>query len=123
MNSTQPIYKDEDGNLRFKKNLIVEALLSFAEKKGVGLNELYNLSFPQKDWQQFAQLLGFSLSSYSSLPYVDETEYQTVLKLAKDANIKYRDAKIAVLEERLNFVKENLKEVVSELFELHPDDL
>ena len=68
----QPTIKDPDGILRFKENAIVRHLYDWARERGHGLNELACMPFSNEDRQQFAQLLGYSLSGYSELPYVGD---------------------------------------------------
>lgn len=67
----QPLYKDEHGAQRFKKNAIIEYLL---DNGGLDLNKLAVLPFSDEDREQFAQLIGYSLSGFGELSYVsDET--------------------------------------------------
>ena len=61
-NPIQPIV---DG--RFKKNAIVSHLLDWATERGMGMNELACIDFTKDDRQQFAQLIGYSLSGYGEL--------------------------------------------------------
>jgi len=66
----QPIIEDEDGVLRFKKNLIVEYLL---ESEPTDMNKIAAMNFPDEDRAQFAQLIGYSESGYYGLSYVKST--------------------------------------------------
>lgn len=59
----QPIGDDGHGCTRFKANQIVSFL---AESR---LNELATMGFPEEDWRQLAQLLGYSVSGYGDLSY------------------------------------------------------
>lgn len=59
----------KDGVLRFRANEIVRALLNETPMK---LNELAAKSFPQKDWEQFYQLIGYSISGYHELSNVSD---------------------------------------------------
>ncbi|MBT6048137.1 MAG: hypothetical protein HOG49_15115 [Candidatus Scalindua sp.] len=72
-NPLQPLFLDGQETLRFKANNIVRYLLD----KGVAdLNHLAEVSylFSQDDQEQFAQLIGYSLSGFCELSYVsDET--------------------------------------------------
>lgn len=53
---------------RFKKNNIVRFILdALREKNGIGLNELNLMPFPAEDWEQFMQLIGYSVSGYGDL--------------------------------------------------------
>jgi hypothetical protein len=114
----QPIYTDEHGTERFRSNEIVEYLL---EKGGIDLNTLARMDFPQDSWEQFAQLIGYSVSGWSGLSYVTNDTYKTVKEIQKGKDL--RSARIAVLSETLNNVREHLKPVVTELYKIHEDDL
>ena len=64
----QPIVNME-GVLRFKDNKLVRYLL---DRGGVDLNHLAKISylFTQDDWEQFYQLIGYSVSGYGDLSNV-----------------------------------------------------
>ena len=53
----QPLITDEQGVTRFKENGIVYFL---AKNR---LNELATMGFSNEDWEQFAQLIGYSLNA------------------------------------------------------------
>lgn len=63
----QPLQLDDKGVLRFKKNAIVEHLL---DNGGIDMNDLARKDFCREDREQFAQLVGYSLSGYADLWYV-----------------------------------------------------
>jgi hypothetical protein len=65
----QPVIQDEHGVHRFKKNTIVEFLL---DKGGYDLNKLAMMGFSDEDWEQFAQLIGYSVSGAGDLSYVSD---------------------------------------------------
>lgn len=70
----QPLYRDQHGVIRFKENAIVKFLLEWTTVRGMGLNELAGKGFSNEDFEQFAQLIGYSLSGFGELSYVsDET--------------------------------------------------
>lgn len=123
----QPLVKDINGTLRFKANAIVRYLLDFNAgghgKPGhIDMNTLAVMEFSQEDREQFAQLIGYSLSGFSELSYVSNYSYgAAVMMYEKESDEK--DARIAHLEETLKNVREGLKTVVPELFRIHPDDL
>src|SRR5882724_10867323 len=67
----QPLETDAKGVLRFKKNAIVRFMLDTGRNLGAfDLNKLGVMEFSDADRQQFAQLIGYSLSGYSELSYV-----------------------------------------------------
>jgi hypothetical protein len=63
----QPLEHDENGVIRFKANAIVKHLL---DAGGIDLNQLARMEFAREDREQFAQLIGYSLSGFSGLDYV-----------------------------------------------------
>jgi hypothetical protein len=67
-NPMQPILYVGDV-IRFKENEIVRYLL---DNGGIDMNRLSCLSFSQDDREQFAQLIGYSVSGFGDLPYVSE---------------------------------------------------
>lgn len=121
----QPLAPDAQGTLRFKENAIVRHLQDWAEARGLGMNELACMSFSNEDRQQFAQLIGYSLTGYGSLhTYVDDLAYSTAAAMAD--GMDERDARIWALEEKLSELRaaiNSLRRPVAELFEMHPDDL
>jgi hypothetical protein len=74
----QPLALDPQGILRFQENKVVRFLLEEASKgRQCDLNKIACYDFPQEDQEQFAQLIGYSLSGFSELSYVsDETFYR-----------------------------------------------
>ncbi len=115
----QPVGKDNKGTLRFKENKLVKFIF---DKSNTNLYEIANLDFSDEDRRQFAQLIGYSLSGYSELRYVDHLAYLTAKKMYKQ-QISEEQAKIIILEELISSLKEQLREPISELYEIHPDDL
>lgn len=108
-----------DGVLRFKENKIVSWLLENSSKD---MNDIACEEFSVEDRQQFAQLIGYSVSGYSSLDYVDDyshgvAEIITTLKVTED------QARITYLETLVNTLRKALREPMAILFDVHPDDL
>lgn len=68
----QPLSKDKNGTLRFKKNAIVRYLLDAGP---FDMNQLALMSFNNEDREQFAQLIGYSLSGFGELHYVSDEVY------------------------------------------------
>jgi hypothetical protein len=62
----QPLVKDDQGIVRFKRNAIVDFL---ARER---LNDLARMDFSAEDWEQLAQLIGYSVAGFSELSYVRE---------------------------------------------------
>jgi hypothetical protein len=57
-----------DGVARFKENAIVSFLLNAGP---FDMNQLALMPFSEDDRNQFAQLLGYSVSGFGELPYAD----------------------------------------------------
>jgi len=72
----QPIVIAKDGYVRFQENKLVSHLLDWASERGCSLNELARLDgIPRSDWEQFAQLIGYSISGFGELSYVSDAAY------------------------------------------------
>jgi len=71
----QPIHRD-NGVLRFQGNPIVEFLREFCRIHGLDMNDLVLASdkngFKQRDWEQFYQLIGYSLAGFHELDKVSD---------------------------------------------------
>lgn len=65
----QPLIIDEHGTVRFKKNEIVRVLLDTGV---LDMNKLAVLNFSREDREQFAQLIGYSVSGFGDLSYVSK---------------------------------------------------
>lgn len=63
----QPIELAKDGAIRFKSNAIVNCLLEQTKKYNFTLNDLAIMDFSQEDWEQFYQLIGYSIGGYCDL--------------------------------------------------------
>lgn len=79
----QPLVKDGHGVVRFKRNAIVRFLLDAGPHD---MNKLAVLDFSDEDREQFAQLIGYSLSGFGELSYVHDRTYDA----AKDQPVHYR---------------------------------
>jgi len=108
----QKLYKDDEGVLRFKGNKIVKYLL---EKSSVDLNHIPMKGFSQEDCEQFAQLIGYSLSGFGDLSYVSDETYKTASKIAKN-NSSEIDARIEYLSETLEMLIKGLQKIAPNVF-------
>lgn len=115
----QPLYTDEKGVLRFKENAIVRYLL---DRGGIDLNQIARSGFSDEDRVQFAQLIGYSLSGFCSLGYVNNEAFEAA-ELMSTEGLDERDARIKYLQETLDSVKDSVRSAAVTLFEIHPDDL
>lgn len=116
----QPLEKDKDGVIRFKQNNIVRYLL---DNGPFDMNQISILPFTQEDREQFAQLIGYSLFGFRELSYVSDETCETANILANNPTISEEKAKINLLSSKLELVKRHLRPIVTELFNIHPDDL
>lgn len=115
----QPLQLDDKGVLRFKENAIVRHLL---DNGGIDLNNLACLEFSREDREQFAQLIGYSLSGFGELGYVSDDTYAVAEASFIDPNLHWRDERIALLEEKLETLQELLRAPMATLYGMHPDD-
>jgi len=72
MHPVQPLIKEANGTVRFKKNAIVRFLLDAVP---FDMNQLAIMEFSDEDREQFAQLIGYSLGGFSELSYVSDATY------------------------------------------------
>jgi hypothetical protein len=70
----QPLITSPDGVTRFKGNAIVRFLLDAGP---FNLNQLAIMQYSDEDREQFAQLIGYSLSGFGELSYVSDKTYNT----------------------------------------------
>lgn len=91
----QPVHLDAHGVIRFRKNLVVDILLDrdtergrtypdFPARSDGGLNWIGWQDFSQEDQEQFAQLIGYSVSGYHELSYVSDKSAARASKLAAE---------------------------------------
>lgn len=114
----QPIQPIVDN--RFVVNKIVEYLL---DNGGIDMNDLARKDFTQDDRQQFAQLIGYSLSGYADLGYVSDEAYDAAQAMADDPTIKDYEARNKALTAQLNEARDHIRNAAVALFRVHPDDL
>lgn len=116
----QPLQTDAQGVLRFKENLIVRNLLEFAETRGMDMNTIAVAEHSNEDRQQFAQLIGYSLSGYAELrSYVDDAAYMAAE--AKSKNSKKSDVEIErdYYRDEIKVLRKSLQKPMARLFEVH----
>lgn len=118
----QPVGLDEHGVARFKRNPIVVKLMEHGRKTGCDLNDIAGMGFSNEDFSHFDQLIGYSVSGYGDLSYVDRVQLEAI-DLSVANNTDPRDELIEVLKAKLKNVKDTLRECMADLFSIHPDDL
>lgn len=117
-NPIQPLNIDKHGTLRFKKNEIVDYIL---ENGGIDLNHIAGMKFSNDDREQFAQLIGYSLSGFGDLSYVSSDTYNIADKSFHE-NCSIMEAENKILREQLDLVKNALRSLMPNIFNIHPDD-
>lgn len=88
----QPLYLDKAGVPRFRDNAIVRFLL---EAGPYDLNRLAVLPFSDEDREQFAQLIGYSLSGFGDLSYVSSDTYARAESKARELGLLPSDDELA----------------------------
>jgi len=115
----QPLEKDKHDRLRFKRNEIVCKLL---EEGPFDMNAIARWDVSRDDRIQFAQLIGYSLGGFGELSYVDDETYGSAQRMVEDQQDELH-ARLEQIQERLDSVKDQIREGIAELFEKHPSDL
>lgn len=118
----QPLLTDNVLVACFQQNAIVRFLLDWASERGMDLNKLATMPFSNADRQQFAQLIGYSLSGYGELSYVDDEAFETAERMLTKP-VSQEQARADVLAELLDDFREETRAPIARLFGIHPDDL
>lgn len=81
----QPVVLDSHGTIRFRANAVVEVLREAASKRGFDLNDLARAAgqLPQEDWEQFYQLIGYSICGYHELSFVSDAACERASAFAR----------------------------------------
>lgn len=101
----QPTVIDGHGVLRFKANAIVLFLL--AELPG-GLNTIAHRNFSREDREQFAQLIGYSVSGAGDLSYV-RPETIDAARGAHERGTTAEEETIAALREQVARLRDAIR--------------
>lgn len=72
----QPVGVDPHGVHRFLENRIVRDVLECSRIAGFGLNEIAVGGYSEAEHRQVAQLIGYSVSGYGTLSYVNDESYE-----------------------------------------------
>jgi len=104
---------------RFIPNRIVESLLELVPGY---LNKIALMDFTDQERTQFAQLIGYSLSGFADLNYVDDETYAAARKIAS-SGVSEEVARNSALREQLNEARKGIKVAATALFKIHLDDL
>lgn len=88
----QKITIDKSGTARFVENKIVRTLLDTGP---LDMNRLAMLEFSDEDREQFAQLIGYSVSGFGELSYVSDRAYNKAEAIVRDLVKEKRNARAA----------------------------
>ncbi len=115
----QPLEIDAHGTLRFKANDIIRQLVDTGV---ISMNNIAMLDVSEDDRNQFAQLVGYSLSGYGSLSYANDLTYEAAYNM-HHAGMTEQEARLKHLEDLVAKLKESMRGPVAELFGMHEDDI
>jgi hypothetical protein len=91
---SQPIVIAGDNVIRFKENKLVNFLLDEATAgRMCDMNRLATIDATQEDRVQFAQLIGYSVSGWCDLSYVDNKVYRRIYNKYKKVQRRWRSKK------------------------------
>lgn len=112
----QPIVMDKHGVARFKENKIVTYLLDHGPND---MNSLAHVPFEQNDREQFAQLIGYSVSGYGDLSYASAESVAVADKMCLPENNNKSELELQneYLRESLTAIKEITTDAITKLFE------
>ena len=96
----QPLVLDDKGTLRYKQNAIVRHCVS-----QVGLNTLAKMNFSDEDWNQLAQLIGYSHAGSPS--YLNE-ETSAAAWAMHERGLSEAEALVEALREQLQDANERI---------------
>ncbi len=111
-----PLQPIKDG--RFVPNRIVEKLL---ETSTIDLNDIAMMPFTDQERMQLAQLIGYSLTGFGELSYVDDETYNAAEEYQNTET--ELECRVLALRETLEKVRIGAKIAACALFKIHPDDL
>lgn len=95
----QELYTDEHDVIRFRENKIVRWLLDNNGK--IDLNTIARQNFPNEEQEQFAQLIGYSLSGFGDLSYVSDVAWSKANIMLEEDNKNQKDIEIEALKDRI----------------------
>lgn len=115
----QPLITDEQGVVRFKANGIVAHLL---EQGGISMNQLHMLDFSSEDWEQFNQLIGYSLSVWGTLQHTSNESWEAANLMLEQGHCSLQ-ARLEAAEGELASFREAMAEPIARLYGKHQEDL
>ena len=115
----QPLIVDSSGTVRYKENAIVSFLLDALPG---GLNEIARQrghKFSEEDYTQLMMLIGYSHSNASMIP--DEV-WAASMAMREEGKSEH-EARADHLRDKLQEIRDGMREGAAALFGVHPDDL
>lgn len=113
-------------NCRFVENRIVSTLLTKCGEHGFTMNEIVVMShdgkFTQQEQIQFAQLIGYSVSGFGYLSYVDDETYGAAARM-EECGTTETESRNQELRNQIGEAREGIRRAAGALFRIHPDDL
>lgn len=83
MQPLQPLEGEKD-QIRFKPNKIVQVLKRTSK---LNMDDLATMDFPIEDWEQFVQLIGYSVVGFGELSYVTSETRSRVDKHVEESGL------------------------------------
>jgi len=80
------------------------------------------MKFNDEEREQFAQLIGYSVSGFGDLSYVSDETFETAWKMAETKQSE-AESRIEYLQTTLDEIRESVRNTAVALFKIHPDDL
>lgn len=115
----QPLITDDHGVVRFKANGIVAHLMGSG---AIDLSALAAMDFKPEDWEQFNQLIGYSLSAWGSLQHTSPESWEAA-NLMHEQGLTSQQARLEAVEKELAALREGLAEPIARLYGKHRDEL
>lgn len=115
----QKVIVDDSGVWRFTQNDIVQFMLDKLKTFNYDLNDLHSDCHDKdkEDWDQFNQLIGYSVSGAPISDTVRTVAYHMFEKESSE-----EESRITVLEGQLEYTKKHIGYVAAELFRMAPED-
>jgi hypothetical protein len=87
------------------------------------MNSLAEHDFSPEDREQFAQLIGYSLSGFGELSYVSDETYAAAELMKPGRETDHVAARLVAVETLLDDLRAKLREPIADLYGIHQDDL
>ena len=113
----QPPVVDKNGHVRFKENPIINWMLEKGEKgEKFDLITIARQGFDRVHYDQFNQLIGYSLSAYPG-----SEDIRSIAFAMYDSGKSEQDTKIEYYEKKISDIKDGLRVVFEDAFDGYED--